>query len=402
MTARSWWAIVAAGSVALVGCGPPPARAPGGAPAAPPTSEASGYTIAPPSTAPPAHPRGRADDYPEQPAGVPFPTEEWPTGVLPGRIDPAAIDTAVDRAFGADDAAARVQSIVVVNGGRIVYERYHPLDGPETVLPSFSVAKSFTSAVIGLLVSDGELALDEPPDVPEWQGRRDPRQAITLRDLLQMSSGLQWDEVYEAGADPLEMLGARDAAAYVAAKPLESEPGTVFEYSTGTTALLAGIAADALGGCRPAIRYLNRRLLEPLGITSARLHRDPGGCWYGGLGADMRTRDFARFGLLYLRGGSWDGEQILPTTWIDETRVPAATNPEYGLQWWLERDGSSFRAEGLFGQRIVVVPGLDLVVAVNSTAGGDPYTLIATVVALFAGQPPPPVPAPDGTLPASR
>jgi CubicO group peptidase (beta-lactamase class C family) len=112
----------------------------------------------------------------------------------------------------------------------------------------------------------------------------------------------------------------------------------------------------------------------------------------------MTTRDFARFGLLYLRGGKWDGEQLLPTSWVDESRVPAATNPEYGLQWWLNPDGRSFRAEGLFGQRIVVVPRLDLVVAVNSTAGSDPHTMIDTVLALFAGQP---VPGADPQVAAS-
>jgi CubicO group peptidase (beta-lactamase class C family) len=331
---------------------------------------------------------------------VPYPAAAWPVGELPASVDRAAIDAAVDTAFGAADASSRVRSIVVVNGGRIVYERYHPLDGPDTVFPSFSVAKSFTSALIGLLVSDGLLALDEPPNVPEWP-RGDPRRAITLRELLQMSSGLEWDEVYEAGEDPLEMLGAPDAAAYVAAKPLETEPGTVFEYSTGTTALLAGIASDTLGGCRQEIDYLHERLLDPLGITTEELLLDPGGCWYGGLGADMTTRDFARFGLLFVRGGRWDGEQILPTSWVDESRAPAATNPGYGLQWWLTDGGELFRAEGLFGQRIIVVPELDLVVATNTTPGGEPGPMVDTVLAAFRGDPIPP-PAPAGTLPASR
>ena len=86
----------------------------------------------------------------------------------------------------------------------------------------------------------------------------------------------------------------------------------------------------------------------------------------------MTTRDFARFGLLYLRGGEWDGAQLIPRSWVDESRVPAPTNPEYGLQWWLFEDGGAFSAEGLFGQRIVVVPEHDLVIAVNTTSGGDP------------------------------
>ena len=114
----------------------------------------------------------------------------------------------------------------------------------------------------------------------------------------------------------------------MAAQPLESEPGSTFEYSTGTTALLAGIAADALGGCAAATDYLNERLLEPIGITTDQLVSDGGGCWFGGFGANMTTRDFARFGLLYLRGGEWDGRPIVPTSWVDESRVPAATDAE--------------------------------------------------------------------------
>ena len=133
-----------------------------------------------------------APGYPGQPSGVPFPTTEWAVGDLPTGVDKAAIDAAVDRAFGAPDAEGRVQSIVIVEGGKIVYEHYHPLDGPDKIYDSWSVAKSFTSALIGLLVADGNLSLDEHPARPEWQTPGDPRQAITLRQLLQMSSGLEW------------------------------------------------------------------------------------------------------------------------------------------------------------------------------------------------------------------
>lgn len=326
----------------------------------------------------------QAPDYPEQPPGVPFPTRSWPTDVLPSGVDATAIEAAVDLAFGAPDAEARVRSVVIVHAGRIVYERYHPLDGPDVAYSSFSVAKSYTSALIGLLVADGTLALDDTSVRAEWSDPGDPRSAITVRDLLEMSSGLTWAEQYEADSMPLAMIVAPDAAAYVASQPLEADPGSLYDYSTGTSALLVGLAADELGGCAAATAYLGERLLDPIGITTETLLTDEGGCWLGGLGADMTTRDFARFGLLYLRGGEWDGEQILPTSWIDETRVPASTNADYGLHWWLADDGRSFSAEGLFGQRIVVVPDDDLVLAVNTTAGGDPGPLSATILEQFA------------------
>jgi CubicO group peptidase (beta-lactamase class C family) len=329
---------------------------------------------------------------------VPFPTAEWPVGDLPAGVDRAAIDAAVDAAFGAPDADARVRSVVIVQGGRVVYERYHPLDGPDVVFDSFSVAKSFTSALVGLLVADGTLTLDEHPPRPEWQTPGDPRQAITLRQLMQMSSGLEWTEAYGPGTTFATMLAGPNAAAVMAAQPLERPPGSAFEYSTGTTALISGIAADALGGCGAEMAALHTRLLDPLGITTEQLQTDQDGCFYGGFGANMTTRDFARFGLLYLRGGQWDGRQLLPTAWIDETRVPATTNSSYGLQWWLGADGASFAAEGLFGQRIVVIPGADLVIATTSTSGGDPYTMVGAIRAAF-GVPEPPPATPTATAP---
>ena len=348
-----------------------------GASAEPAQPTTTAPAVAPVTTVP------LASAYPGQPAGVPFPTVDWPTGELPAGVDRAAIDAAVDVAFGADDAEARVRSVVVVEGGTIVYERYHPLDGPDVVNSSFSVAKSITSALIGLLVADGTLSLDEHPPRPEWADPDDPRQAITLRQLLQMSSGLEWTEDYTMQSEILDMAVSPNAAAFVADKPLETEPGSTFEYSTGTTALIAGIAADALGGCEAELAYLDARLFEPIGITTDHLLTDAGGCWYGGFGADMTTRDFARFGLLYLRGGQWAGKPIVPTSWVDESWAPSATNPGYGLQWWLRPDGRVFTALGYFGQRIVIVPDADLVIAVNSTDGGDPDRLVGAVLEAF-------------------
>ncbi len=346
------------------------------APATSPATAAPGSTLGAGSTvgAPPS-------PSPAQPAGVPFPAADWPTAALPDDVDQTVLDAAVDTAFGPDDAGSGVRSVVVVHGGAIVYERYHPSVGPDTVMASYSAAKSFTAAIIGLLVADGKLALDEHPPRPEWPAG-DPRTAITLRQLLQMSSGLQWDEVQSLATMGLTMLASPSAASLMAQQPLEREPGTAFEYSTGTSALVAGIAADALGGCAALDDYLHTRLLDPLGITTADVLTDGGGCFVGGLGMDMTARDFARFGLLFARGGVWDGEQILPPTWVDEVRVPSPTNPQYGLHWWLSTTGGELAAIGLGGQQIAVVPGSDLVVVVNSTLGSD--TAAAQLVSQIA------------------
>ena len=313
---------------------------------------------------------------------MPFPEDDWPGGILPDGVDAAALDAAVEVAFGAGDDETRVASMVVVSGGELVYERYHPLDDQDTVFASWSMAKSFTSALIGLLVTDGLLELDEHPQRPEWSEPGDPRQEITVRHLLQMSSGLQWEE----GPDYIPWAGSPDAASFVASRPLEFEPGTHYNYSTGTTSLLAGIAADELGGCDAMDDYLHERLLDPIGITTEQIMPDARGCWFGGFGMNMTTRDFARFGLLYLRGGEWDGEQILPTSWIDETRVPASTNPVYGLQFWLDEEQGYFAADGAFGQHIVIVPEHDLVIAVNAVLGeGEDCALVAATLEAFTG-----------------
>jgi CubicO group peptidase (beta-lactamase class C family) len=301
-------------------------------------------------------------------------------------VDQAALDSAVATAFGAPDAEARVRALVVVLGGEIVYERYHPLDPPDQATSSFSVAKSVTSAIVGMLVGDGRLDLDAPAPVPEWQAAGDPRQEITLEDLLRMSSGLAWQESFDPGDDVLQMITAPHAADVPIARELVAEPGTVWNYSTGTSAIVADIAADVLGGGDALDEYVHERLLEPLGMTSTVLLEDSTGTWLGGLGADSTPRDFAKFGLLFLRDGVWDGERLLPAGWVDASRSPSPANPQYGLHWWMNGPEGTFAALGLFGQQIIVSPELDLVIVTTSTAGGDPYTLATAVHEEFAAR----------------
>ena len=315
---------------------------------------------------------------------MPYPTLDWPVAELPNGVDAAALDAAVATAFGADDADARVRSLVVVKRGEIVYERYHPLDSADQATSSFSVAKSFTSAIIGMLIGDGRLELDAPAPVEEWQADGDPRQEITLEDLLRMSSGLEWEEQYGAESIVIEMLQAPHAADVPISQELAAEPGTEWEYSTGTTAILADIAADELGGGDALDTYVHERLLDPLGMTSTVLLEDSTGTWFGGLGADSTPRDYARFGLLFLRDGVWDGERILPEGWVDASRSPSSTNSSYGLQWWMSGPPGTFAALGLFGQQIIVAPEHDMVIVTTSTEGGDPYTLANAVYELFA------------------
>lgn len=316
---------------------------------------------------------------PPQPDGVPFPTTEWPLGTLPDGVDVTAIDALADTAFGTTPDRGN-RSLLIVVGGELVYERYRPSDTADTVMASYSVAKSFTSATIGLLAGDALVDVAAAAPRSEWAAASDPRREVTVEHLLHMASGLQWAE----GIDEyVPFFAAPNAADFAADRPLVADPGTTFNYSTGTTAILADIAADALGGPDQLDEYIGERLFQPLGITSATLMRDPSGTWYGGLGADCTPQDFARFGLLYLRNGVWDGEQVLPAGWVDYTRSPSPAAAGYGAQWWLNPDTGSFAAQGLYGQVIQVIPDLDAVIVTTSYDGGDSFGLVTNVELLL-------------------
>ena len=267
----------------------PPRTAPSNAqPSSTSTGGGSTTTTAPSLVPPRSGDPALYPPLPPQPDGVPFPTEDWLTGELPDGVPVAAIDAAVATAFGADDSAARVRSLLVVQGGRLVYERYHPLDDADTATASWSVAKSFASAAIGMLAGDGRLDPLAPAPIPEWSDPADPRSEITVADLLHMSSGLEWTESFDPNgeSDVLTMLQIEDAAVQQIDKPLEADPGTLFNYSTGTSAVLSRILSDTVGGDQEAMDFVTARLLEPIGITSLQFRTDPGGRWYGGIGAD--------------------------------------------------------------------------------------------------------------------
>ncbi|MCB0962724.1 MAG: serine hydrolase [Acidimicrobiales bacterium] len=309
-------------------------------------------------------------DYPSQPDGVPWPTEEWATGDLPDDVDPAEVRGIVDRAFGElSTGGDRIDAILVVDGGELVVEEYNGWD-PAEPHPSWSMAKSITSALIGILVGEGRLDVTEPVDAPEWSEPGDPRAEITLDELLRMSSGLEWGEDYgDPDGDVLQTLGQdADRAGYAADKPLAHEPGTVWAYSTGTANLIARSVAEQVGYGQDLVDWIDRELARPLGIGEIDHSLDETGLISGGSFIDMAPRDFARFGLLYARGGIWDGERILPEGWVDYSRMPTPSGDgEYGAQWWLEPDRPTmFWASGFNGQSINVFPEDDLVIVVLS------------------------------------
>ncbi len=307
-----------------------------------------------------------------QPDGVPWPTEAWPEA--PGS---ATLLAAVDAGF--DDPVLGVtHAVIVIHHGAIVAERYEGtlpnFAGPPipvtsaTPLLGWSVGKSIVHAAVGLLVADGWLEPDAPAPVPEWSASGDPRAAITLRQMLQMRDGLAWNEDYEddSVSDVIEMLygaGSDDTAGFAARHELAHEPGTVYNYSSGTTNIISRIVGDVVGRGGPTTAFYDERLLHPIGIFDARLQLDAAGTFVGSSFPYCSARSYARFAALYLRGGEWDGRRILPRTWTEEAQVPASADPDgmyYSNHWWCDGLGT-YWASGHFGQRVLVSPARDAI-----------------------------------------
>ena len=189
-----------------------------------------------------------------------------------------------------------------------------------------------------------------------------------------MATGMEWEDGYaEEGTSMSEMLASDDMAAYAAAQQATSEPGVRFDYNSGTTTLLARVIGDSIGGDADDARaFLDDQLFNPLGMDPVSTQFDAAGTWAGAFSADTTARDYAKFGLLYVRGGEWDGQRILPEEWVEFTRTPSPANAEYGAHWWLDplRPGVSY-AVGLRGQVITVDPAHDLVIVQLSTVGGS-------------------------------
>lgn len=311
---------------------------------------------------------------PAQPPGVPWPTRVWPVGPPDADVDGAGIDALIDRAFASPqpEDLARTLAVVVVHRGRIVAERHAPEVDRDTTLISWSTAKSVAQAAAGILVRDGQLDIDAPAPVPEWAGHDDPRRAITPRQLVEMQPGLAWREDYDdaGSSDVIEMLfgsGSADMAAFAASFPLSEPPGSVLRYSSGTTNILTRLLGDRVGGGREGFAtWIRRELFDPVGMSTATVRFDEVGTWVGSSYLYATARDFARFGLLYLRGGVWDGRRVLPEGWVDWARTPSGIDEElnvYGAGWWVVPDGAgTFRAVGYEHQYVVVVPARDLVV----------------------------------------
>jgi len=317
---------------------------------------------------------------PSHPEGLPWPTRHWPRAELDPRVDREQLARLFDRAFGATEPEdlERTNAVVIVQHGAIVAERYRPGVDPDRAFISWSMAKSITSCLVGILVRDGKLDIFRPIPVQEWPAG-DPRRRITIDQMLRMVDGLRFREAEHLGdgsvryypeneSDVIPMLfgaGKDDVAAFAATLPYQAEPEARWNYNSGASNLLARLVRETLDTDAAGLRaFMQRELFDRIGMTTADPRFDAAGNFIGSSSCYCSARDFARFGYLYLRDGMWDGERILPEGWVDYSRTPSAQSDGlYGAHFWVIPGSLGlFYCSGAFGQRILISPKLDLVV----------------------------------------
>lgn len=307
----------------------------------------------------------------------------WPDGnlvsdTLIAEVNYERINQILDSAFINDpEKPLNTYGIVILYNGQIIGERYASGFNQHTRLMGWSMNKSITNALIGILIRDGKLGLSDNP-IEEW--KNDNRSSIKLENLLQANSGLDWNESYfNPHSHFHQMFMFRDdKGGYALQQKLKNTPGEVFQYSSGTTNILSKIVRQKTGDSI-YYKFPYERLFYKTGMYSMVLEPDPSGTFVGSSYAFATARDWARFGLLYANDGYWNGERILPEGWVEFTTTPslAAKKGEYGAQWWLnvgEKDNPSnrfypklpqdtFWADGFEEQYVMVIPSESLVVA---------------------------------------
>jgi CubicO group peptidase (beta-lactamase class C family) len=351
-----------------------------------------------------------------EPADTPDPVAFAVSGIslaLPEIAGPAIVSgnarlrRALERGFAEPDHPPyhRVKAIVVVHEGRVVAERYAPGVGIDTPLLSWSAAKSITSTLIGILVRDGRLSLDQPAPLPAWANPADPRHAITIDELLRQTSGIDLPET-NSGFDPSTRMQfvERDMAGFAQNVGLRARPGTSWAYTDGNYILLSRILRDAVGGhAADVIRFARHELFAPLGMRHVTMEFDATGTPVGATFMLAPARDWARFGELYLEGGTVGGKRILPESWV-RYAASQTLDTGYGAGFWVNRRGDNvpdwgvpwgmphaphdaFFARGFMGQFVVIIPSRHLVVTrfgASAVRGDDIESmdrLIADIIA---------------------
>jgi CubicO group peptidase (beta-lactamase class C family) len=315
-----------------------------------------------------------------------------------------------------DAEIGETRALLVIYRGEIVAERYGEGYGPKTVFLGWSLSKTVTAVAIGILVAEGKLRLDESPPITHWQRTGDARGDITLRQLLQMRSGLRHTETTQPPyqANTVRVLftdGRDDMAAEAEAQPLEAEPGRKFEYSTNNSIILSDVIARVLTPRRDPVsrqaevrHFMHDRLFAPVGLKSMTAEYDAAGTMIGGAMIHATARDWGKFGEFLRHSGSVKGAQVVPRGWIAFMRRPSPRAPDYGAGLWLNRNSGSerrvlfpgqgspnlFAMAGHLGQYVLVSPEQKLTIVrlgrTEDTQTGKLMEDLSKIAALYPAQ----------------
>jgi CubicO group peptidase (beta-lactamase class C family) len=318
----------------------------------------------------------RQQSLPAIPPPAYTPDSPWPLGdrlpdSLPSGIDYGKLKEAVDSAF--DDPGAepvlKTQAVVVVYDNTLVTEKYADGFDMYTELLSWSMAKSVTNALAGILVREGKLDIYKSAGIDEWQ--TDSRSAITIRNLMQMNSGLRWVENYFNISEVTKMLYMRgDMYRYAVTAPLEYKPDSVWYYSSGMPNILSGIMRKTIGNDQAYHSFPYTELFYRIGMRNTVFETDASGNFVGSSYIFATPRDLSRFGMLYLNNGIFEGDTILADWWVKYTTTVAnGSDGGYGAFFWLWNQAEfpdvpedMFFCDGFLGQRIFIIPSEKLVV----------------------------------------
>jgi CubicO group peptidase (beta-lactamase class C family) len=301
-----------------------------------------------------------------------WPTKEWRTSTPEEQgMDSTALANLID--FG---ATHELESVLVVRHGTIVAEAYYAPFRAGVKHRINSATKSIIGTLIAIAFKDGLLDSLDHPVVDFFPDRTianldDDKKAITIENLLDMTSGLDWTEPLGEGRprSMMDMERSADWEQFVLDRPMATKPGAAFNYDSGNPHLLSAILTKLTG--KSALDYARKSLFEPLGISDVFWRTDPQGVSIGGYGLFLQPRDMAKFGYLYLRNGVWDGHEIVPPSWIDRIRHASVSmnlgNLRYANLFWVAPARDAYLANGFHGQRIFVMPALDVVAVATGT-----------------------------------
>ncbi len=326
-------------------------------------------------------------------------TVAWPAGnkisEATSYVDQEKLTKVFEDAFVEKDTKKpiRTHAVIAVYNGEIIAEKYAEGFTKDSKLMGWSMAKSITSALVGILVRDGKLSSIDAAPIAEWQN--DERKNIRIENLLKATSGLRWNESYfNPISDFHKMFTYRDdKAKFERSRKAEFAPGENFKYSSSSTNILSGIVRQLVGD-NDYHRFPYERLFYKIGMHSAIMEPDASGTFVGSSYCYATARDWARFGMLYLNDGYWIGGRVLPEGWVEYTTTPssAATRGEYGAQWWLnagEKNNSinrmypqlpvdAFWADGFEEQYVMVIPSKNLVIVrLGVSHHGSPFEKMA-------------------------